>query len=105
MNIDFCRYGHGKGTEHGGFSEYSVLKGKYCYVLQHGISPLQVLYSSFTIRTGKMSWHLSLIYEKCTLSYHRWACGEFKKFFHSLIKMFMEIIYKKSLEEDNFLCN
>jgi len=44
---DICsrmdQYGHGKGTEQGGFSEYSIVKEKYCYVLQHGISPLQAV--------------------------------------------------------------
>jgi len=44
---DICskldQYGHGKGTEHGGFSEYSIVKEKYCYVLKHGISPLQAV--------------------------------------------------------------
>ena len=36
------RYGHGRGTEHGGFSQYSIVKEKYCYKLQHDTSPLQV---------------------------------------------------------------
>jgi len=44
---DICsrmdQYGHGRGTEHGGFSEYSIVKEKYCYVLQHNISALQAV--------------------------------------------------------------
>lgn len=44
---DICakmdQYGHGRGTEHGGFSEYSIVKEKYCYVLKRGISPLQAV--------------------------------------------------------------
>ena len=32
------QYGHGKGTTQGGFSEYSAVKAKYCYVLQSNIS-------------------------------------------------------------------
>lgn len=32
------QYGHGKGTTQGGFSEYSVVKSKYCYVLKTDIS-------------------------------------------------------------------
>jgi len=39
---DICakmnQYGHGKGTTQGGFSEYSVVKSKYCYVLKTDIS-------------------------------------------------------------------
>ena len=34
------RYGHGKGTQHGGFSEYSIVSSKYCYVFKTDISPL-----------------------------------------------------------------
>ena len=32
------QYGHGKGTTQGGFSEYSVVKAKYCYPLKTDIS-------------------------------------------------------------------
>jgi len=36
---DICskmsQYGHGKGTVHGGCSEYSIVPEKYCYKLQH----------------------------------------------------------------------
>ena len=32
------QYGHGKGTTQGGFSEYSAVKAKYCYVLRTNIS-------------------------------------------------------------------
>ncbi len=39
---DICKvmnqYGHGKGTTQGGFSEYSVVKAKYCYPLKTDIS-------------------------------------------------------------------
>ena len=35
---DICasmsQYGHGKGTEHGGFSEFSIVSSKYCYVFR-----------------------------------------------------------------------
>ena len=35
---DICsrmsQYGHGKGTEHGGFSEFSIVSCKYCYVFR-----------------------------------------------------------------------
>ncbi|XP_023330135.1 uncharacterized protein LOC111702613 [Eurytemora carolleeae] len=44
---DICakmdQYGHGRGTEHGGFSEYSIVKERFCYVLKHGLSPLQAV--------------------------------------------------------------
>merc|ERR1719244_631319 len=40
---DICKkmnqYGHGKGTTQGGFSQFSVVKAKYCYKLQHDITP------------------------------------------------------------------
>jgi len=40
---DICakmdQYGHGKGTTQGGFSQYSIVKAKYCYKLQHDITP------------------------------------------------------------------
>jgi len=42
---DICskmnQYGHGRGTEHGGFSEYSIVSSKYCYVFKTDITPLQ----------------------------------------------------------------
>jgi len=42
---DICarmdQYGHGRGTEHGGFSEYSLVNSKYCYVFKSDITPLQ----------------------------------------------------------------
>ena len=35
---DICatmnQYGHGRGTQHGGFSEYSIVSSKYCYVFK-----------------------------------------------------------------------
>jgi len=44
---DICskmdQYGHGRGTEHGGFSQYSIVKEKYCYKLQHDTSPLEAV--------------------------------------------------------------
>jgi len=40
---DICskmdQYGHGRGTTQGGFSEYSIVKAKYCYQLQYDITP------------------------------------------------------------------
>ena len=42
---DICatmnQYGHGRGTQHGGFSEFSIVSSKYCYSLQAGMSSLQ----------------------------------------------------------------
>ena len=39
---DICakmsQYGHGKGTIHGGFSEYSIVPSRYCYKLQDASS-------------------------------------------------------------------
>ena len=39
---DICsrmdQYGHGRGTTQGGFSEYSIVKAKYCYQLKYGIT-------------------------------------------------------------------
>lgn len=35
--MDQC--GHGRGTMHGGFSQYSLVKSKYCYPFQTDISP------------------------------------------------------------------
>ena len=32
------QYGHGRGTTQGGFSEYSIVKAKYCYKLKYGIT-------------------------------------------------------------------
>ena len=32
------QYGHGRGTTQGGFSEYSIVKAKYCYQLKYGIT-------------------------------------------------------------------
>jgi len=44
---DICarmdQYGHGRGTEHGGFSEYSIVSSKYCYVLKSAITPLEAV--------------------------------------------------------------
>jgi len=44
---DICskmdQYGHGKGTEHGGLSEYSLLSSKYCFKLHPGVSDLQAV--------------------------------------------------------------
>ena len=35
---DICatmnQYGHGRGTQHGGFSEFSIVSSKYCYVFK-----------------------------------------------------------------------
>jgi len=40
---DICakmdQYGHGRGTTQGGFSEYSIVKAKYCYELKYDITP------------------------------------------------------------------
>jgi len=42
---DICaqmnQYGHGRGTQHGGFSEYSLVSSKYCYVFKGDLSPTQ----------------------------------------------------------------
>lgn len=39
---DICakmdQYGHGRGTTQGGFSEYSIVKAKYCYKLKYDIT-------------------------------------------------------------------
>ncbi|XP_039273046.2 L-threonine 3-dehydrogenase-like [Styela clava] len=39
---DICQnlsqYGHGRGTIHGGCSQYSIVNEKYCYKLQHNIT-------------------------------------------------------------------
>ena len=44
---DICakmdQYGHGKGTEHGGFSEYSIVPARYCFKLTKNISPIQAV--------------------------------------------------------------
>jgi len=44
---DICsrmdQYGHGRGTEHGGFSQYSLVSSKYCYRFTSSISPLQAV--------------------------------------------------------------
>lgn len=44
---DICsqmnQYGHGRGTEHGGFSEYSLVSSKYCYVLTTALTDLQAV--------------------------------------------------------------
>lgn len=44
---DICRnmnqYGHGKGTTQGGFSQFSVVKAKYCYPLKTNISFLDAV--------------------------------------------------------------
>ena len=37
------QYGHGRGTQHGGFSQYSIVRSKYCYVLTTNISPLDAV--------------------------------------------------------------
>ncbi|XP_013416550.1 uncharacterized protein LOC106178076 [Lingula anatina] len=45
QNFSICRnmnqYGHGKGTPHGGCSEYSIVPSKYCYQLKTNISPAE----------------------------------------------------------------
>ena len=44
---DICKnmnqYGHGKGTTQGGFSQFSVVKAKYCYPLKTSISFLDAV--------------------------------------------------------------
>ena len=39
---DICKnmdqYGHGRGTMHGGFCEFSLVKAKYCYSIQTDIT-------------------------------------------------------------------
>ena len=44
---DICKnmsqYGHGKGTTQGGFSQFSVVKAKYCYQLKTNISFLDAV--------------------------------------------------------------
>ncbi len=39
---DICKnmdqYGHGRGTMHGGFCEFSLVKAKYCYVIKTDIT-------------------------------------------------------------------
>nr|CAB3266482.1 sorbitol dehydrogenase-like [Phallusia mammillata] len=44
---DICskmsQYGHGKGTIHGGCSQYSILSEKYCYKLVHNISDVEAV--------------------------------------------------------------
>ena len=37
------QYGHGKGTTHGGFSQFSVVKARYCYQLKTNISFLDAV--------------------------------------------------------------
>ena len=37
------QYGHGKGTTQGGFSQFSVVKAKYCYELTTNISFLDAV--------------------------------------------------------------
>jgi hypothetical protein len=32
------QYGHGRGTMHGGFCEFSLVKAKYCYVIKTDIT-------------------------------------------------------------------
>ena len=32
------QYGHGRGTMHGGFCEFSLVKEKYCYKIQTDIT-------------------------------------------------------------------
>jgi len=44
---DICnkmnQYGHGRGTIHGGCSEFSIIPEKYCYKLQHNISDVEAV--------------------------------------------------------------
>ena len=44
---DICKkmnqYGHGKGTTHGGFSQFSVVKARYCYQMKTNISFLDAV--------------------------------------------------------------
>ena len=37
------QYGHGRGTMHGGFSEYSIVSEKYCYQMKRDISALEAV--------------------------------------------------------------
>jgi threonine dehydrogenase-like Zn-dependent dehydrogenase len=32
------QYGHGRGTMHGGFCEFSLVKEKFCFVIETNIS-------------------------------------------------------------------
>jgi threonine 3-dehydrogenase len=32
------QYGHGRGTMHGGCSQFSIVPSKYCYQLKHNIT-------------------------------------------------------------------
>ena len=59
---DICKnmnqYGHGKGTTHGGFSQFSVVKARYCYQLKTNISfldavllePMGIVHNSYLIK-------------------------------------------------------
>ena len=37
------QYGHGKGTTQGGFSQFSAVDAKYCYLLKTDISFLDAV--------------------------------------------------------------
>lgn len=44
---DICQrmnqYGHGRGTEHGGCSQYSIVPEQYCYVITRQLTPTQAV--------------------------------------------------------------
>ena len=44
---DICarmdQYGHGRGTPHGGLSQFSIVSSKYCYQLTTNITPTQAV--------------------------------------------------------------
>ena len=41
--MNMSQYGHGKGTEHGGFSDFSIVPAKYAYKLKRDITPVQAV--------------------------------------------------------------
>lgn len=41
--MNMSQYGHGKGTEHGGFSDFSIVPAKYAYKLKKDITPVQAV--------------------------------------------------------------
>ena len=44
---DICskmdQYGHGRGTVHGGCSEFSIVRSKFCYQMKRDITPTQAV--------------------------------------------------------------
>ena len=37
------QYGHGRGTVHGGCSQFSIVRSKYCYQMKRDITPTQAV--------------------------------------------------------------